>query len=127
MNTLVDSSVWIEFFKGNQDYAFMCALVRLNAICTNDLILTELLPSILIRKERELAELLCTVKQYPLAIDWREIQNIQLLNLKRGNSRIGIPDIIIAQNCMQNDLRLLTGDKHFAAMAKYIPLKLYKA
>ena len=125
MNTLVDSSVWIEFFKGNQKYVFMQELIDMNAICTNDLVLTELLPSISLKKERELAELLCTIKRYSLDIDWQEIQNIQFLNLKRGNNGIGIPDIIIAQNCMQNGLKLLTHDRHFAAMAKYIPLEMY--
>jgi predicted nucleic acid-binding protein len=48
-----------------------------------------------------------------------------MLNLKQGNNNVGISDIIIAQNCIQNGSRLITNDKHFEIMAKYIPLELY--
>ena len=44
MNNLIDSSAWIEYFKGNQKYTFLDNLINTNAICTNDIILTELLP-----------------------------------------------------------------------------------
>ncbi|MCL1812735.1 MAG: PIN domain-containing protein [Treponema sp.] len=126
MNSLIDSSAWIEYFKGNQKYSFINDLIDTNAICTNDIILTELLPSILIKKEYKLAELLNCVKKYELIIDWQEIRNIQLLNLKHGNNNIGISDIIIAQNCIQNELNIIIYDKHFEAMAKYIPLEIYR-
>ena len=125
MNNLVDSSAWIEYFKGNKKYYFINDLIETNAIWTNDLILTELLPSIIFKKEYKLAELLNCVKKYMLLIDWQEIRNIQLLNLKHGNNNIGISDIIIAQNCMQNELNIIVHDKHFLSMSKYIPLEIY--
>ena len=125
MNNLVDSSAWIEYFKGNRKYLFINDLIDSNAICTNDIILTELLPSIIHKKEHKLAELLNCVRKYTLIIDWQKIRNIQLLNIKRGNNDIGISDIIVAQNCMQNELTIIAHDKHFGAMAKYIPLKIY--
>ena len=96
-----------------------------NAICTNDIILTELLPSIIFKKEHNLAELLKEIKKYELIIDWEEIRSIQLLNIKKGNNQIGISDIIIAQNCIQNDLRIIANDRHFLAMSKYVPVKIY--
>jgi predicted nucleic acid-binding protein len=68
---------------------------------------------------------LSSLRRKILLIDWQEIQNIQILNLKNGNNNIGISDIIIAQNCIQNNLKIVTKDKHFKAMAKYIPLKIY--
>ena len=126
MNNLVDSSAWVEYFKGNREYSFIKDLIEANAICTNDIILTELLPSIIHKEEHELPELLNNVKKYSLVIDWQEIRNIQLLNFKYGNINIGISDIVIVQNCMQNDLKLITHDKLFAVMAEYIPLVLFK-
>ena len=96
-----------------------------NAICTNDIILTELLPSIIHKKEQNLAELLKGVKKYELIIDWEEIRSIQLLNINHGNNHIGISDIIIAQNCIQNGLRIIAHDKHFLAISKYIPIEIY--
>ena len=127
MNNLVDSSVWIEYFKGNQEYSFINDLIQANAICTNDIILAELLPAIVHKKEHTLAELLNDVEKYFLSIDWQEIRDMQLLNLKHGNNNIGISDIVIVQNCLQNDLKIIAHDKHFMAMAKYIPLKIYGA
>ena len=125
MNSLIDSSAWIEYFKGNQKYSFINDLINTNTICMNDIILTELLPSIIHKKENKLAKLLNCVKKYILIIDWQEIRDIQLLNLKHGNNNIGISDIIIAQNCIQNGLRIITHDRHFEIMAKYIPLEVY--
>ena len=126
MNNLVDSSVWIECFKGNQKYSFIADLISANTICTNDIILTELLQSIIHKKEHKLVELFKYIKKYDLIIDWQEIRDIQLLNLRHGNNNIGISDIIIAQNCIQNGLKIIMHDKHFEAMAKYLPLKIYQ-
>jgi predicted nucleic acid-binding protein len=96
-----------------------------NAICTNDIILSELLPSIIYRKEHKLAELMNNVKKYELIINWEDTRGIQLLNIKHGYNHIGISDIIIAQNCIQNGLRIIAHDKHFLAMSKYVPVEIY--
>jgi len=69
--------------------------------------------------------LLNSVTKYALTINWQEVQNMQLLNLKHGNNNIGISDIIIVQNCIQNNLKLISNDKHFISMAKYMPLEIY--
>ena len=127
MTYFIDSSVWIEYFRGNQRYSFVDDLINANAICTNDIVLSELLPSIVHKKEQKLAELLNNIYKYSLDIDWQEIRNIQLLNLRHGNNNIGISDLLVAQNCMQNKLKLLSQDKHFFAMAKYIPLEIYQS
>jgi hypothetical protein len=52
---IIDSSVWIEYFKGNRIYS--------NAIYTNDIILTELLPPIIHKKENNLADLLNSLRK----------------------------------------------------------------
>jgi predicted nucleic acid-binding protein len=124
-DNIMDSSAWIEFFKGNEEYSFIRELIYNNSLCTNDIILTELLPSIIHRRENKLADLLNSLRRKVLIIDWQEIQGIQILNLKHGNNNVGISDIIIAQNCMQNKLKIITKDKHFKAMARYIPLEIY--
>jgi predicted nucleic acid-binding protein len=125
-DNIIDSSAWIEYFKGNRIYSFITDLIYTNAICTNDIILTELLPSIIHKRENKLANILNSLRKNILIIDWQEIRNIQILNLKHGNNNVGISDIIIVQNCIQNESKLITNDKHFKIMAKYIPLKLYK-
>jgi predicted nucleic acid-binding protein len=125
-NNIIDSSAWIEYFKGNPSYSFITDLIYNNAICTNDIILAELLPSIIHKKETRLANLLNSIRKKILIIDWQEIINMQALNLRNGNNNIGISDLIITQNSIQNDLRIITRDKHFGIMSNYIPIKMYK-
>lgn len=82
----------------------------------NDLILSELIPSLSNRKENELVDLLQAVTKTTLNIDWGNIVKLQTINLKNGLNNIGIPDLIIVQNAVQNNLSLYTVDKHFALM-----------
>jgi predicted nucleic acid-binding protein len=124
-DTIIDSSAWIEFFKGNPDFLFIRDLIYANSICTNELILTELMPSIIHRNEQHLAIILNRMKKYDLRIDWPEIRQFQVLNIKKGNNNIGISDLIIVQNCIQNNLKLIHNDKHFNAMAQYIQFENY--
>jgi predicted nucleic acid-binding protein len=124
-NVLIDSSAWIEYFKVHKEFSFIDDLIDSNKLCINELILTELLPSIIHKKEKHLAELLNGLVKYEIKIDWKELQSYQLLNLKHGNNNIGIADLIIAQNCIQNNLKLVSRDKHFALMAEYLPIGIY--
>jgi predicted nucleic acid-binding protein len=126
MNTmLVDSSAWIEYFKFHDEFSFIDDLIDNDSLCTNDLILTELLPSIIHRKETHLADLLNSVVTYSININWNELQQYQIQNLKNGNNNVPITDLIIAQNCIQNNLKIVSKDKHFSAMAKYILIQIY--
>jgi len=121
---LVDSSVWIAYFRGSMKAELLDQDIETNRICINELILSELLPSIRLKKENDLAELLETVEKLPLKINWEEIRNIQLKNLKRGINKVGIPDLIIFQNAIQNGVTLLTLDNHFSLMAELSECKV---
>jgi predicted nucleic acid-binding protein len=123
---LIDSSAWIEYFRGNKEYLFITELIKNNSICTNDIILTELLPSMIQKKEKKLVELMNSIIKYDIEIIWNELQNLQLMNLQHGNNNVPITDLIIAQNCLQNDLSIVARDKHFKLMSKYIPIKIYE-
>jgi predicted nucleic acid-binding protein len=105
---LVDTSVWIEFFKGNSETIVLYKLIDDNTLCVNDLILAELLPSINQKKESNLKELLYCITNIQLKINWKEIIFMQTVNLKNGINKVGIPDLIIAQNAIENSLELFT-------------------
>jgi predicted nucleic acid-binding protein len=122
---LIDSSAWIEYFRGNEKYRYIKNLIYSNITCTNDLILTELLPSIVHRKEKHLEELLNSITKYEMKINWYELQEIQVMNYKHGYNNIGVADLMIVQNCLQNDLKIIAQDKHFNEMAEYIPIRIY--
>ena len=44
--TLVDTSVWIDGFRGGESKDSLKNLIDHDSICTNDIILAELIPSI---------------------------------------------------------------------------------
>ena len=119
-NILVDSSVWIEYFRGKKEAAVLDELIDRNQLCINNLILSELIPFLRIKKENALIKILMTVKNINIKIDWEEIIDFQEINLRNGLNKIGIADLIIVQNVRDNDLRLYSLDKHFEMMSKYI-------
>jgi predicted nucleic acid-binding protein len=91
---LIDSSVWIEYFRGNEKTLPLNELIDTNSVCMNDLILAELLPSINHKKVGELRELLLTIQRIPLDISWTAIIHLQTKNLKKGINKAGIADLI---------------------------------
>jgi len=123
---LVDSSVWIEYFKGNESALLLNELIDSNSLCINDLILAELLPSINQKNEIDLKELLLAIEKIDVEIDWHQIIAMQTLNLKKGINKVGISDLIITQNAIENNLELYAFDKHFTLMSELHELKLFK-
>ena len=122
---LVDTSVWIDFFKGDPKAKALNDLIDQNQVYINDLIKVELIPFLLIRKENEVVDLINQLENISITIDWNEIAQMQLSNLKSGINKVGIPDLIIVQNVLQNDLILFSQDKHFELMKKIFEYKTY--
>lgn len=125
MSVLVDSSVWIAYFRGDTGAEALEYLIEEDLVVINDLILAELLPLLILKKEHELVSLLREVKRQPMAIHWDEIVHLQTVALRNGINGIGIPDLIILQNAVQGSLRLLSKDKHFDLLSKYTALKMF--
>jgi PIN domain. len=123
---LVDSSVWIEYFKGIESALPLNDLIDSNNICINDLILAELLPSINHKKKDRLKELLLTITKKDIEINWNQIIYMQTLNLRNGINNVGIADLMIVQNTTDNDMELFSLDKHFQLMSELHGLKLYQ-
>jgi predicted nucleic acid-binding protein len=123
VNVLVDTSVWVDYFRGGS-MGLVDQLIEEDLIATNDLILAELIPPLRVRKERTLIGLLGEIRRYPVSVDWDDIIRTQTTCLRHGINGVGIPDLIIAQNAVQHNLRLLTNDKHFELLSEHVPLKL---
>lgn len=126
MSVLVDSSVWIEYFRDAGQSDVLELLIEENLVVTNELILAELIPALQLRKLRELITLLREIKRQPMDIDWNDIVRMQTLCLHHGKNGVGIPDLIIAQNSIQGGLRLLSNDKHFSVISKFLSLDIYR-
>ena len=124
---LIDSSVWIGYFRGEKKAKRLDQLIETNTACVNDLILAELLPSIAHKNEPDLRDILLVIHRLPLAINWERIILLQTVNLKNGINNVGIPDLIILQNAQEHGVPLFTFDRHFALMNKLHELTLYEA
>ena len=125
MNILIDSSVWIDYFRGGDNSEILDSLIDENILCTNYLILSELVPALKRRKQFVLIGLLRKITLIPLNIDWENIIRYQTICLSNGINKIGIPDLIILDNVIQNDLVLYSLDKHFNLIQNHIDFKSF--
>jgi len=122
---LVDTSIWIEYFKSSKKHTSLEPLIKENQICINDLILTEILPSLQMKKELELIEALQSIERVQININWDFIQQMQIENLRNGINKVGIPDLIILQNVIDNNLILYSIDKHFKLMNEIFKFQIF--
>lgn len=120
---LVDSSVWIDFFK-SENPNVLDRYLEENLVSTNDIILTELLPQLLVDRKQVIVEGLTSLYKIPLNIDWDLVRHYQLLNLKNGINRVGLPDLIILQQVLEEKLTLFSYDKHFMLMRQFLKFDL---
>ena len=124
MSVLVDTSIWIDYFRGGNDSIQMDFLIDENLLVTNDLILAELIPFLKVRNETLLINLLHNISKLELFINWNEIINYQYKCLSNGLSGVGIPDLLIAQNAKQNNCKIYTLDSHFDLMGNFLSTQL---
>lgn len=52
MDVLVDASIWIDYFKGDDGSQYVDRLIDENIIVTNEIILAELIPYFKIKKKK---------------------------------------------------------------------------
>ncbi len=124
MPVLVDTSVWVEYFRIGNNFEKLDFLIDENLIVTNDLILAELIPFLKVRKQRKLTNLLLNINRLNLSISWVQIIDYQYKCLKNGLNGVGIPDLIIAQNAKQNNCEIYSLDNHFIIMKEILTLKI---
>jgi predicted nucleic acid-binding protein len=125
MEVLVDTSIWIDYFRGGDGSKDLGFLIDENLIVINDLILAELTPYLKIKRQIKVINLLHEVNQIPLDIHWEEIIEFQVKCLKAGANGVGIPDLIIAQNAKQYGCKVFSLDKHFRLLNKVLKVGLY--
>ncbi|MBN1961910.1 MAG: PIN domain nuclease, partial [Deltaproteobacteria bacterium] len=77
------------------------------------------------QKQNKLITLMQQIHKLSLLINWKEIIALQTTNLKNGINKVGIADLIILQNAMQNNSELYTLDNHFYLMSKIHKVKIY--
>ena len=124
MSVLVDTSVWIEYFRSGKNSEKLDFLIDENLLVTNDLILAELVPFLKIKEKRNIINVLFKIKKLNLSINWNQIIEYQYKCLKNGLNGVGIPDLIIAQNAKRNHCKIYSLDNHFSLMKDIFDLQL---
>ena len=126
MSVLVDTSIWIDYFRSGAHSEKLNFLLDENLVVINDLILTELTPFLRIKNQRKIIRLLQSINRLPLSIDWDQIAEDQYKCLRDGINGIGVPDLIISQNAKQHHCPIYAFDKHFRWMKDTIDIWLFE-
>jgi predicted nucleic acid-binding protein len=124
MSILVDSSIWIDYFKSGKKSEKLDYFIDENILFVNDLILAELIPFLKIKRHNEIIQLLKSINRLELNINWPQLIDFQHKCLENGINGVGIPDLIIAQNAIQNNCTIYSLDKHFKMMKVVIDINL---
>ncbi len=119
MKVIIDTSVWIDYFNSNNTSP-IDEMIENNLLAVNHIILSELVPFLEVKRQKKLISILYQITLFPLAIDWTGIIQMQVKCLQAGANGIGIPDLIIAQNALQNNTHVLSQDKHFSLISKVL-------
>lgn len=122
---LVDSSVWIDYFRGGKTGDTVDLLLDHNLACISGIILSEIVPALKVRGENRLIKLLGKLDFVDTPIDWQKVIDHRTMLLKKGVNGIGLPDIMLVQLAQVNDLSLFSLDKHFKKMHKYLDFNLF--
>ena len=124
MSVIVDTSVWIDYFRSGNNSAKLDFLIDEELIVINDLILAELVPFLKVQNQRNIIKLLFNIKKLDLTLNWDQIIEFQFNCLKNGLNGIGIPDLIVAQNAKQNRCEIYSFDNHFRLIKDILELQL---
>lgn len=125
---LVDSSVWIDYFRGtaNPETDHLDSLLGSQPLLTGDLILTEVLQGFAKDSEfnhaRKLLTSLAVVTLGGQNIGIQAAENFRALRRKGVTVRKTI-DTIIATRCIENNYELLYSDRDFDAFVEHLGLR----
>jgi predicted nucleic acid-binding protein len=124
---LVDSTVWIEFFKGKHIniISFISPLIEEDRIYYNGIILSELL--IGASNSKEFSFLQSNFEGF------RHLDADKIIfekaaqfgfQLRRKGITVPLTDLIIAAHAIKHSLILVTSDPHFKLLQKHLKLNL---
>jgi predicted nucleic acid-binding protein len=125
---LVDSSVWIDYFRGiaTRQAEKLDLLLGTEPIAMGDLILTEVLQGFAndrdFNQARKLLASLVTVNLVGRTVAIKAAENFRALRLLGISVRKTI-DTLIATHCIENRLPLLYSDKDFDPFVEHLGLR----
>ena len=125
---LVDTSVWIAFFREKSSTAAKAldALLEEGEVCICGLIEAELIPGLRQNDRERVRSLLAGVSRIEIQPDiWSNIIKIQESALARGLGPFSIPDLLLASLAIQNNFPVFSLDRHFEDLSRLTSLILW--
>ena len=127
--TLVDSSVWIDYFRGvtSPETDKLDALLGTEALLTGDLIVAEVLQGFSAESEFNTARQLMTTRLSVVSLVGPDnavqaARNYRALRAQGVTIRKAI-DTLIATYCIENGVSLLFSDRDFNPFVDYLGLR----
>jgi predicted nucleic acid-binding protein len=124
---LVDSSVWIDYFLGNEtpQVEILDRSLGVREVGLGDLALTEVLQGFRSDKDyriaRSLMDALTVVDMLGKELAIKSAENFRALR-KMGITIRKTADVIIATYCIEHDVALLFSDKDFKPFVQHLQL-----
>ena len=125
---LVDSSVWIDYFRGlaTPQADYLDGLLGVEAVCIGDLILTEVLQGFVPDRDFDRAKALLASLDV-VELGGRDVA-VQAATYFRRLRRLGITvrktiDTVIATRCIHDGLTLLYSDRDFDPFVRHLGLR----
>lgn len=124
MNVVVDTSVWIEFFRG-RDLPILERAMKEGYAYITPVIVAEIMSGI--HSEKKIKSLVSFFKELPLVEDpfahWIAVGRLRAVCQAKG-FMLSTPDAHIAQACLDLEASLYTHDAIFKKIAPLIRLSL---
>ena len=126
---LVDSSIWIEFFRRPDAPTSLVLdyLLAQRLVCTTGLVKAEVVPGA--QSPGDFRRLRSLFEALPLAPErdgfWAHLARFRYRLHRNSVFGIGIPDLIIATVAIQNRKLVFTADEDFTRMMPYVPVRLF--
>ncbi|WP_421118866.1 PIN domain-containing protein [Aquihabitans daechungensis] len=130
MVTLIDTSAWIEFLRGDQggDLAVRAAvrhLLRDGAALSEPVVMEVLAGARSSRHHEQLRALLATAIHLPVeAEDWADAALLYRRCRVNGTTVRSMVDCVIAAVAVRQDVPVLAWDRDFEALAAHTPMRL---
>lgn len=122
--TVVDTSEWIEFFKGSPAALIEQALLNGAAIVPPVVVAELISGASTVEQCNAIGEVLQDAPLHETPLDhWIRVGELRAM-LKRKGLSVTIPDAHVAQCALDRDAVLLTRDRVFSAIARHTRLRL---
>lgn len=128
-DVLVDTSVWISFFRGGDNGLIerINGLLRSGKAVFTGIIALELINGAKGQRELQiLNDVFDVMRCVRVGDDTFQRAGRLGFELARKGTTAGTVDLLVAQIAIENDLALMTYDAHFSAIARHSGLVLYE-